>query len=387
MKIARIQTYIARANLGSKTFYSSQAPFPQRNSMLVRIETTDGVIGWGEGGQYGPPTPVAACVNDVLGPQLIAMGEIFPMMASERLYATTRDFGQSGAYIEAISALDNAMWDAYGRTLGRPVHELLGGAYRDRVLAYATGGYYSATTYGSEQSAALHDEYLGFKQAGFTAAKLKIGLLPIDVDARRVVQIREALGPEMDLLVDANHAYNLPAAMQMGTVLEDNNVGWYEEPVVPEDLAGYRALSERLRVPIAGGEAVFTRFGFDRFITEGRPAIIQPDISCCGGLSEFTRILTLATTRGVRVVPHVWGSAVALATALQAIAIIPPIPYTHVTYPLMNDPALEYDQSPNPLRTEITGRRFDLVDGHLPIPSTPGLGIEIDLGELQRFCD
>lgn len=386
MKIARIETFIPRVELGSQSFYSSQAPFPQRNSLLVRVETTDGAVGWGEGGQYGPPTPVATVINDVLAPLLLGMAQVFPVAAWEHMYATTRDFGQKGTYVEAISALDNALWDAYGHTVGRPVHELLGGAMRDRVLAYATGGYYSDTTDSPAQREALLGQFTGFFDAGFTAAKLKVGLLSPAVDAERVRAVRAAIGDGPELMVDANHAYNLPTALQVGRVLEECRIGWYEEPVVPEDLAGYRALSERLSVPIAGGEAEFTRFGFDRFMTEGRPGIIQPDISCSGGLSEFTKILALATARSVRVVPHVWGSAVALATALHAIAIIPPIPYTHVAHPLVNDPAIEYDQSPNPLRTEISDQRFELVDGHLPVPTTPGLGIEVDVEAVKGFC-
>lgn len=386
MRIARIDTFIPRIALGAQTFYSSQAPFPQRNSLLVRLETTDGAIGWGEGGQYGPPTPVATCIHDVLTPLLTELGEAHPVSAWERMYAATRDFGQSGSYIEAISAIDNAMWDAYGRELGRPVHQLLGGSFRDRVLAYATGGYYSAVTDSPAQRDALARQFTGFFEAGFTAAKMKVGLLPLPADAQRVRLVRDAIGDAPELMVDANHAYNLAAALQLGGVLEECRIGWFEEPVVPEDLAGYRALSERLRVPIAGGEAHFTRYGFDRFISEGRPAIIQPDISCCGGLSEFTKILALATARGVRVVPHVWGSAVALATALQAIAIIPPIPYTFVAHPLQNDPAVEYDQSPNPLRTEISDQRFELEAGCLPIPDRPGLGIGVDEDAVRALC-
>ena len=110
MRIARIDTFIPRVRLGAQSFYSSQAPFPQRNSLLVRLETSDGVVGWGEGGQYGPPTPVATCVHDVLAPLLTEMGEVYPLSAWERMYSATRDFGQSGTYIEAISAIDNALW-------------------------------------------------------------------------------------------------------------------------------------------------------------------------------------------------------------------------------------------------------------------------------------
>ena len=149
----------------------------------------------------------------------------------------------------------------------------------------------------------------------------------------------------------------------------------------------HRSFSTIARYLVTSDSASGTRF--EVYAQRQRPSgdLDRRDISCCGGLSEFTKILALATARGVRVVPHVWGSAVALATALQGIAIIPPIPYTHVSHPLVNDPALEYDQSPNPLRQEISDQQFALVDGHLPIPQSPGLGLTVDENAVLSFCD
>ncbi len=144
MIIKRITTFILRAPIAERAFYSSQARFPERNSLLVKIETDNGLIGWGEGGQYGPPSPVAACINDVFAPLLADARADQPVKIWEQLYAFSRDFGRQSAYVEAISAIDIALWDLWGQSLGLPVYALLFGAFRDRVTAYATGGYYGA---------------------------------------------------------------------------------------------------------------------------------------------------------------------------------------------------------------------------------------------------
>jgi D-galactarolactone cycloisomerase len=142
MKIKSITSHILRVPLGRQNFYSSQAAFPERNSYLVRIESDTGLIGWGEGGQYGPPEPVAACVDAVLAPQLIGRDPTEPVRIWEELYSFSRDFGQKGTYIEAISAIDIALWDISGQAAGLPIWKMLGGRFRDRVVAYATGCYY-----------------------------------------------------------------------------------------------------------------------------------------------------------------------------------------------------------------------------------------------------
>lgn len=235
MKIDRIETFIPRVPLGNKRFFSSQLPFPERNSLLVRITTDTGLIGWGEGGQYGPPEPVASCINSVLGPQLINRVPTQPIRIWEELYAATRDFGQKGAYIEAMSAIDIALWDIWGQALGVPIHHLLGGAFRDSVYAYATGCYYRGDDVLDHTTALpeLVNEAHSYVQAGFDMLKIKIGLLSIEADLERVAAIREAVGPNTLLMVDSNHAYNAHTAIRIGRGLEQLDIRWFEEPVVP----------------------------------------------------------------------------------------------------------------------------------------------------------
>jgi D-galactarolactone cycloisomerase len=379
VKITDISTYILRAPLGSERFYSSQAAFPERNSLLVRIATEDGRVGWGEGGQYGPPSPVAAVIDDVFAPMLLGRSADAPVRVWEELYAFSRDFGRKGTYIEAISAIDIALWDLWGQALGQPVHALMGGAFRDRVPAYATGCYYR-DNFGDESAmlADLEAEAASYVGSGFRMLKMKVGLLPVALDAKRVELVRRTVGSDVDLLVDANHAYNAATAIRMGRVLEEHGVLWFEEPVVPEDRAGYRRVRDAIGVPVAGGEAEFTRFGFRELLAGGCLDIAQPDLCVAGGFSEFVKIQALATTFGVLTVPHVWGSGVALAAALHALATVPPLPYSHAPVPLQNLPVVEYDRTRNPLRDDLLVENFALDDGFLRVPDGPGLGITID---------
>jgi D-galactarolactone cycloisomerase len=372
--------------LGQKRFYSSQAVFPERNSFLVKITTTDGLVGWGEGGQYGPPQPPEACVRHVLSPLLIGRQADQPVRIFEDLYAFSRDFGQKGTYIEALSAIDIALWDLWGKSLGRPIHALLGGLFRTQISAYGTGCYYPDYYQDTARMLKeLESEALSYRDAGMAAIKMKIGLLPIGLDAERVAVVRDAIGPSTYLMVDANHAYTSASAIRMGRALEKHNVLWFEEPVAPEDRQGYRRVRNAIDVPVAGGEAEFTRYGFrDLFLGECLD-IAQPDICCTGGFTEWQKITALAMAFGVLVIPHVWGSGVAVAAALQALAAAAPVPFTAAVVPLQNEPMIEYDRTHNPLRDDLLVQGFRLADGAIEVPRGPGLGIEIDDHKLRHY--
>jgi D-galactarolactone cycloisomerase len=386
MIVKRITTFILRAPIAERTFYSSQARFPERNSLLVRIETDNGLTGWGEGGQYGPPSPVAACINDVLAPLLVDARADQPVKTWEQLYAFARDFGRQSAYVEAISAIDIALWDLWGQSLGQPVHALLGGAFRDRVTAYATGGYYGADYRDHAQGlAALEKEMAGYAASGFAIVKMKVGLLSVEADAERLAVARRAVGPQVKLLVDANHAYSAAIAIRIGRELERHGVLWFEEPVVPEDRSGYRKVRDALSVPVAGGECEYTRYGFRDLFIGQCVDIAQPDLCVCGGFSEWLKIQALASSFGVVTIPHVWGSGIALSAALHALAAIPPSPHTANPIVLQNEPVVEFDRTRNPLRDDLLHDKFVLNDGALLVPQRPGLGIRIDESILAKY--
>ena len=388
MQITKITTRVLKTPLGKERFYSSQAAFPERTSLLVRLETDTGLVGWGEGGQYGPPEPVAACIHAVLGSQVLGSDPRKPAVLWERLYSMIRDFGQKGPYLEAISAIDIACWDLLGQATWLPVHTLLGGAFRESVTAYATGCYYRGEhAFGVSEEAlqALADEARSYVEDGFRILKIKLGLLSIEADVRRIEVIREAIGSNVTLLADANHAYNVSNALRVGRELERLDVRWFEEPIVPEDLEGYRHLRQKLAIPIAGGECEYTRYGFRNLFAQGCVDIAQPDLCCAGGFSEFLKIQALALAHHTPVIPHVWGSGIALATALHALAATPWQPYTYLPVALQNEPVVEYDRNPNPLRDDILEQPFKLVEGKVAVPSGPGLGVTVIGPKLDKF--
>ena len=388
MKIKKITSFALRVPLGAMTFYSSQAAFPERSSYLVKVETDTGLVGWGEGGQYGPSEPVAACVDQVLAPRLIGRDPTEPARLWEDMYVFSRDFGQKGTYIEAISALDIAFWDIAGKAAGLPVWKMLGGRFRDHVTAYATGCYYPENfTDAPRVLAALEKESAGYADSGFELLKVKIGLLPLAADIERLRVIRNTVGDRVGLLVDANHAYTAASAVRMGRLMEPFDVRFFEEPVVPEDRDGYRKVRAENPIPVAGGECEFTRFGFRDLIAGGCVDIVQPDLAVCGGFTAFTQIQALASAYGIATVPHVWGSGVAVAAALHAVATIPPFPHTANPIPLLNQPVIEFDRKHNPLRDELLEEQFILENGTLRVPEEPGLGVIVREETVAKYLN
>jgi len=390
-----VDVFILKAPLGKAKFWSSQSSFPERNTLLVRIRSGD-LCGWGEAGQYGPAEPVASAIKDVLAKRIIGK-EVQPTVISEELYSFSRDFGQRGTYVEAISGIDVALWDLLGKRLGVPVCKLLGGNFRDRVKVYATGCYYRhdhddpGTIDIAESVRACAEEARSFKEAGFRAVKMKVGLLTVAEDLRRIEAVREAIGPDLKLMVDANHAYSVATAVSLAKKMEHLDISWFEEPVVPEDIQGYSRVKAKTSIPIAGGECSFMRYGFrDLFVRPEGPCvdIAQPDIAASGGLSEFMKISTLASSFGVSLVPHVWGSGVGLAAALHAVSTLALSPFTANPAYMESEPVIEFDRNPNPLRDSLLcDHQFSLgSDGALAVPlDRPGLGVTVDMAALERF--
>jgi len=367
MKIVAVDTFILRHQL-DEAFGYSQAWYQARTAMLVRLTTDDGVTGWGEA--YGPPEPSAAIVQHVLAPLVIGGDPFATLPLWEQMYARTRDYGQKGFALHAISAIDIALWDLKGKALGLSVSRLLGGRFRERVEAYATGLYFRPK---ERFDTDLVAEALGYVEAGFQAVKLKIGFTP-EIDLHHAREIRQAIGPDIQLMVDANHAYDAATAIRLGREFDRIDVRWFEEPVIPEDLEAYAEVRRALDIPIAGGEAEFTRFGFRRLFAARAVDIVQPDLTATGGFTECQRIAALASAWGVRYLPHVWGSAVGLCASLQFVAALPPA--TASLSPL--EPIFELDQTQNRFRDELAIDAIRPVDGWLEIPDRPGLGIEID---------
>ena len=342
--------------------------------MLVEIVGEDGSSGWGEA--FGPAQLTAAIVQHYR-PLLIGADALATEAIWQVLYNMLRDHGQKGLPIEALSAVDIALWDFKGRHLGLPVHRLMGGPLRTRVQAYATGFYRKR---GDDPMEYLLAEAQERVAEGFTSVKLKLGFgLSQDIGLCRAV--RRAVGVGVAIMVDANHAYDATAAIRLGRSIQELDIAWFEEPVPPEDLAGYRDVRAALDIPIAGGEAEFTRWGFRQLMVGRAVDVLQPDVCAAGGLSECKKIADMANAFGIRVNPHVWGTGVGLAASLQLIATLPHNPPG--LFPL--EPLLEFDRSEHPIRMAMLQAPIEQRDGWVEVPQGPGLGIEIDRAALDRF--
>jgi len=294
------------------------------------------------------------------------------------MYHHTRDYGMKGAVIGAISGVDIALWDIAGKVRGEPVAKLLGGMFRTRVEAYATGFY---RLKGTGEAARLAREFAAHASNGFRALKIKLGF-GIDDDLA-VMKELQSLSKGCEVMIDVNHAYGVADAIRLGRELEDMGwrLRWYEEPVVQEDLDGYAEVRRALATPIAGGENEYTLFGFRNLLASRGLDIAQPDLCIAGGFSGCRHIVALAHAHGVQVNPHVWASAVGQAASLQFIAAIPVA--NHALAP--KDILLEFDTSSHPFREHLTDTPLRQKQGWVEIPQKPGLGIEINRNVIEKF--
>ncbi len=338
--------------------------------VLVRVQTDDGLVGHGECMGRWTPLAYARIIDDLFTPRLIGR-DPFDAAAiwsdlSRSLYART-----AGMLVEAIAGVDIALWDLMGQAAGLPVHKLLGGVGRTEVDAYGS----SIMVTDEEASVRAAERIVS---SGFTGLKLKVAGNPVR-DLERVDAVRRAIGDGVSLFVDANWAYDLPTAILLGDALADRGVEWLEEPLVPEDNEGLRALASRTRIALACGESEFTADGFADLITSRSLAFVQPDVARAGGITETRRIATLADAHHVSYAPHVgFSGAVCVAATLHLCAAAP------------NFSVFEAMVIPNPLREELCeetpGDPSTLTaTGALPVPQGPGLGIRIREDALERF--
>lgn len=372
-EIADVRVHVLTAPL-SEPFHWSFNRADRREGCIVEIVDASGETGWGE--CFGPAALNAAVVEAFRG-RLIGRDAFAIDAIWQHLYNQFRDQGQKGLVVTALSGVDIALWDLKGRRLGEPVHRLMGGPLRTSVKAYATG------TYRLDDGDPLDyivREVVGYRDEGFHAAKLKIGF-DAAADARLIRVCRDAVGPNFGLMIDANHGFNAIEAIRLGNAVADQDIGWFEEPVTPDDLGSYKAVRQGQPIPVAGGECEFTRWGFREVFRRRAIDIVQPDTAAAGGLSECKKIADMATAFGVRYVPHVWGTCIGLAAALQLLAVLPDTPPRHTP----QAPILEFDRSEHPFRQAVLTEPLEHEGGVMQIPDSPGLGIEIDRSALERF--
>ncbi|MFE6748242.1 mandelate racemase/muconate lactonizing enzyme family protein [Kitasatospora purpeofusca] len=348
---------------------SSHLVLPRRGqyATLVRIHTEDGSVGIGEA--YGLPSPqvTATVVATVLAPLLIGQDALATAAIWERLFKGQAAGGHNrGFYLEAMAGVDLALWDLRGKLAGVPVHRLLGGPVRETVDCYASPVALHADPEDSARQA------LGFVDDGFKALKVKIGRGE-RTDRAHLTAVREAVGADIEILTDANCAYDLDRATRVGAVLADLGISWYEEPLQVDDLANLGELRRRTGLTVVNGETHFTRFDLRDSLLNRAIDVFMPNVARCGGITEAMRLSALASAFHVDIAPHGVGSGVSLCAALQLCAATP------------NLRTYEYNRLPNPIRENILLNPPKFADGALVVPTGPGLGFELDEDAVDRY--
>jgi D-galactarolactone cycloisomerase len=373
MKIVHVKAHILVADIKNPFSWSFNSA-SKRGSCIVEIVTDNGLEGFGE--CFGPPALNAAVVR-AFESYLIGQDPLKIEGLWQLLYEKFRDQGQKGLVVTALSGIDIALWDIKGKHFNAPVSQLMGGPLRDDVEAYATGTY--RLQHGDPHDYVIK-EVEGYRREGFQGVKLKIGF-DVHKDAALIRATRKAIGPDCKLMLDANHGFDTLEAIQLGHMVADQDITWFEEPVIPEDLNAYCEVRAKQPIPVAGGECEFTRFGFRPIFTMGAIDILQPDTCAAGGLSECKKIADMAFAFGIRYVPHVWGTAIGLSAALHLIAVLPAMPLRLTP----REPLLEFDRSEHPFRQAIVKQQIEHEKGRVRIPTGPGLGIEVDRDVLRRY--
>lgn len=369
--VAAVEAIPLRYALRDGGYGSSRGIVDARETTIVRLETSDGVVGWGEA--WGPPVAVVPLIDELAdGIRGSEVDGPVPFVTN-RLHQHYHRGG--GLFAAALSGIEIAMWDVLGRTLGVSVATLMGGRARENVVPYASGGYVTP-----DRDLDTFRELLSEAVQGFAGAKIKCGL-GVREDVERATAAREVLGTDRALMVDINGNYTADQAITVACHLRDLDVTWLEEPLPPDDFDGLRLLRVGA-VPIAAGEALYTRSPFRHLVTERAVDVVQPDVTKVGGLAEARAICELARAWNIRVSPHVWGGGIGLAAALQLLAAVPDYPHTiNTPQPLW----LELDRGDNALRESLLTEPLRPESERLAVPTGPGLGVEIDTDALARL--
>ncbi|MEO1494003.1 MAG: mandelate racemase/muconate lactonizing enzyme family protein [Pseudomonadota bacterium] len=382
MKITAVRSHVLSYELDEELGYSQQY-YQRRTAHLVEVTTDQGLTGWGE--CFGPG-PVALAnkviVEQVLGPMVMGRDPLAREAIWQHCYNMLRDHGQKGMPIQALSGLDIALWDIAGQVAGLPLYRLLGGPTRERIPVY---GYGMMLQRKPDLAARFREDAAAIREMGFRATKMKVGFGVAD-DIRLAEAVAEGAG-DMPFAVDANHAYHIGDAMAVGRALDDLGALWFEEPVAPEDRAGYGELRRALRTPIAGGEAEFTRWGWRDLLDARAVGLAQPEVCGLGGISEYLKVVALCHAHLIPVINHVWGSAIAVTANMHLLAALPDMPGGLHPW----EPMLEFDTTPNRFRDEMLTEPLDMQaqvkasGGYVGLPGGHGLGVAPDREFLDHY--
>ncbi|MBV9545241.1 MAG: mandelate racemase/muconate lactonizing enzyme family protein [Chloroflexi bacterium] len=374
MRISSVRTLLLSAAIPSERRWTSDfGTNTKQDIAIVIVETDEGLTGYGEA--KGTPVVMKVLVEEVLGPQIVDEDPTRVEFLWEKMYSASRlplalahgrpyhRAGSRGETIHAISGIDVALWDIFGKGMGVPIYRLLGGGVRDRLRAYASGGWASP-----ELTA---QEVLGYASRGFRGVKIRVGGLDEPHFPQRSLErlriARDALGPDIQLMMDAHGALTVDRAVRLGEAARDLDITWFEEPVLADDdLSGLAEVRRRVPMPVSTGESETTRFAFRDIIDQRAADFLQPDIAVVGGITEARRVAALAHAHGFAIAPHVWGSALLWAASLQFAAATPNcvvFEFCQAYYPLL------YDLLTTPVAVD--------PDGFVSVPSGAGLGVEL----------
>lgn len=341
--------------------------------VLVEVRTDDGLVGYGEAIARRGAEMARNAVESLLAPVLVGkdardIGNLWVEMIDQ-----LRRWGHTGGVVvEAISGVDCALWDLAGKAAGEPVWRLLHGAGRRRVPVYASSVYI-------DSDEAMVEQSLEQVRAGFSAVKVKIGRDAASGgmrgDVRALRAIRSAVGSDVDLMVDANGAYDAATAILVGRALAELDIKWMEEPLPPDDEAGYRRVHDLAIVPLAAGESHFGPFGFRALAVEGLVDYVQPDLGRCGGITAAMQVAAMAYAYNRRVAPHTgFSGGLSQLAALHIAAATPGL--DSLEYMFIDNPARELfvDGYPRP------------EQGFIDAPEGPGLGLELDLDYVSSIA-
>lgn len=372
LKITAVKAYRLRAKLKRPFGASVSMPLStHREAMLVKLETNEGLVGWGES---EPISGALGTIKDHLADQLIGQNPL----EYRRLWRSM--WGANFGNPLAVGAVETALNDVRGKALGLPIAELFGGRLRDKVPVYV-----SALNYVDD--AEIEDWYpeaaADMVKKGHKAIKMRLGRYSIKREAAVVAKVRDVVGPKVKLLADGNAAYTMGNAIRMGHVLHDFGFEFWEEPLPQSPkYAAYEELRRKLPLPLAGGEALDSRATAKELIDRRAFDIIQPDLSLCGGLGQALFVAEMAALAGIRCMPHCWGGDIVIAASTHLLSLVAD---PHWGFPT-DTPMLEVDQGENPFRDSLAIEPMELKNGKMTVPTKPGLGIEINEHVVKRYA-
>jgi L-alanine-DL-glutamate epimerase-like enolase superfamily enzyme len=364
MKITGIEFRAYRTSR-PRPIRNGRLTYPDATTCVAEVRTDEGLSGTGLG--VGVLLPggerVIASLVEMYAGLLTGMDPL----DNERAWATMwqpKLVGRRGVETRAQSLIDIALWDIKGKAAGLPLYKLLGG-YRTSVPCYVAGGYYEE----GKSLGALAEEMRGYLDDGIRAVKMKVGGAPVQEDIKRLAAVRQEIGAEPELLVDANGAYDAGQAVRMAREMENFDVYWFEEPVMPDDYDSSRIVADASSIPVASGENESTRFGFRDLLDRGGVRIINPDAEILGGITEFMKVAALAEARGVPVAPH--GRADI---------------HVHLVAAIPNGLMVEYyRENVDPLARYLLPERLTVSGGRLTPPDRPGHGMVLDEQAAEVF--